>query len=104
MEHEAPGKIAESRPECHASVSGHHHCVVPARLGQLLAIDRCHLEGVGVDVKDMIILVLVDNGPFLDRAEWNAIVDTVRVESTAADQKGELLVIGCWRKLRLLGG
>src|SRR5262245_22245042 len=104
MEYEAPGKIAESRPECHASVSGHHHCVVPARLGQLLAVDRCHLEGIGVDVKDMIVLVLVDDRPLLDRAERNAMVDTVWVESTAADQKCELLVIGCWRKFRLLGG
>src|SRR5689334_4225958 len=103
MDHEAPRKVAESRPERHASVARHHHGVVPARLAQLLAIDRCHLEGIGVDVKDMIVVVLVDNRPLLDRAERNAMVDAVWVESTAADQKCELLVVRCWRKFRLLG-
>ena len=80
----------------------HHHRVAPDRLGQLLAVDRDHLEGIGVDVEDVVVLVLVDDDPFLDRAQGNALIDPVGVELPAADQIGEFLVVGGRRKLRLL--
>src|SRR5262245_27278507 len=103
VEDKAPSEIAKSRAKCHAAVSEHHHCVAPDRLNQLLAIDRHHLEGIGVDVEDMIIIVLIDDNPFLDRPKWDSMVDTIWVKSPTTDQKCELLVIGGGRKFRLLG-
>src|SRR5262245_19386105 len=103
MEDEAPDEIIKSRAKGHASVSGHHRRVAPDRLNRFLAIDRHHLEGIGVDVKDMIIVMLVDDRPFLDCPKRNSMVDAIWVKSPTTDQKRELLVIGCRRKFRLLG-
>jgi hypothetical protein len=42
--------------------------------------------------------MLVDDGPFLDRTERNALVDAVRIECAAADKETEFLVVcGGWK-------
>ena len=69
MENEASGEVEKAGAEGHAALARDHHRIAPVALGQLLAIDRHHLKGVGVDVEDMVVLMLVDDGPFLDRAE-----------------------------------
>ena len=99
---EAPGEIQKARAERHASLPWHHHRIAPILLGELLAIDRDHLERVGVDMKDVVVFMLVDDGPFLDRTERNALVDAIRVESAAADEEAEFLVVGGGWKFGLL--
>src|ERR1700686_3358415 len=61
-----------------------------------------NLEGIGMDVKYMVVGMLVDDGPFLDRAERDALIDAIRIENLAADQVRELLVIGGGWKFGLL--
>jgi hypothetical protein len=68
VQDKAPGEIPKSRAKGYVSVSGHHHCVVPTRLDQFLAIDCHYFEWIGVNVEDMIVIVLIDDGPLLDRA------------------------------------
>jgi hypothetical protein len=68
VQDKAPGEIPKSRAKGYVSVSGHHHCVVPTRFDQFLAIDCHHFEGIGVNVENMIVIVLIDDGPLLDRA------------------------------------
>ena len=77
---EAPGEIQKARAERHASLPRHHHCIAPIRLGELLAVDRDNLEGIGVDMKYMVVFMLVDDGPFLDRTERNTLIDAFRIE------------------------
>ena len=50
-------------------------------LGERLAVDRHHLERVGVDVEDVVVLVVVLDRPLLDRAERDRLVDAVGVEA-----------------------
>ena len=99
---EAPGEIQKATAEGHASFPRHHHRIAPIPLGELLAIDRDHLEGIGVDVKYMVTVIFVDDGPFLDRTEHNALIDAIRVETAAADDESEFLVIGGGWKFGLL--
>ena len=42
----------------------------------------------------MIVVMLVDDDPLFDGAERNALIDAIRVEAEAADEIGELLVVG----------
>ena len=53
-------------------------------------------------MKDMVVFMLVDDGPFLDRTELNALIDTIRVESPAANEEAEFLVVGGGRKFGLV--
>ena len=101
VQDEAAGEIEKARAEGHAALARHHHRIAPVALGELLAIDRHHLEGVGMDVEDVVVLMLVDDEPFLDRAQGNALIDPVGVEVAAADQVGEFLVVGGGRKFGL---
>src|SRR5258705_380643 len=91
---EAPGEIQKARAERHASLPRYHHRIAPIPLGELLAVDRDHLEGIGVDMKDMVVFVLVGDGPFLDCTERYALVNAIRIESAAADKETEFLVVG----------
>ena len=91
---EAPGKIQKARAERHASLPRHHHRIAPIPLGERRAIDRDQLEGIGVDMKDVVVFMLVDDGPFLDCTERYALVDAMRIESAAADEETEFLVVG----------
>ena len=56
-----------------------------------------------MDVEDVLVLLLVDDRPFLDRAKRDALVHTIGIEFLAADQEGELLVVRGGRKLGLIG-
>jgi hypothetical protein len=58
-------------------------------IGYLLPIDRDHLEGIGVNMNDVVVFMLVDDDPFLDRTERNALVDAIRIESAATDEETE---------------
>src|SRR5689334_22920335 len=102
VEHEAAGKVEKAGAEGHAAILRHHYRVAPIARGDGLAIDRHHLEGIGVDVKDMIVVMLVDDDPLFNRAERYALIDASRIEAAAADQIGELLIVGGGGKLRLL--
>ena len=86
MMDETPGEIQKPGAERHASLAGHHHRIAPVPLSELLAIDRDHLEGIGVDMEDVVVFMLVDDGPFLDRAKGNALIDAIGVEVAAADE------------------
>jgi hypothetical protein len=101
---EAPGEIQKARAERHASLPRHHHRIAPIPIDQLLPIDRDHLEGIGVDMKDVVVFMLVDDGPFLDRTERNALVDAIRIESAAADEETEFLIVGGGWKFGLIDG
>ena len=91
---EAPGEIQKARAESHASLPRHDHRIAPIPLGELLAINRDHLEVIGVDMKDVVVFMLVDDGPFLDCTELNALVDAIRIECATADEETEFLVVG----------
>ena len=56
-----------------------------------------------MDVEDVVIGMVVDHGPLLDRAETNALIDASRIEAAAVDQEAELLVGRGRRDLRLAG-
>jgi hypothetical protein len=95
---EAPGEIQKARAERDASLPRHHHRIAPIPIGELLAVYRDHLEGIGVDMKDVVVSMLVYNGPFLDRTERDTLVDAIRVESPAADEETEFLIVsGGWK-------
>ena len=104
MHDKMAGEVDEARAKGHAAISGHHHRVMPVPLGDRLAVDRHHLEGVGVDVEDMLVFMLVDDDPFLDGAERNALIGAGGIEAPAADVVGEFLVVGGGREFRLVDG
>jgi hypothetical protein len=81
--------IAPARAERHASLPRHQHRIAPILIGYLLPIDRDHLEGIGVNMNDVVVFMLVDDDPFLDRTERNALVDAIRIESAATDEETE---------------
>ena len=99
---ETSGEIQKATTERHASFPRHHHGIAPIPLGELLAVDRDHLEGIGVDMKDVVVCVLVDDGPFFDRTKLDALIDAIRVEGPATNEKAELLVVGGSRKFGLV--
>ena len=86
---EAPGEIEKAAAEGYAPVPRHHHGVAPIPLCERLAVDSDHLEGIGVDVKDVVVLVLVDDGPLFDRAKLDALIDAMRIESPATNEKAD---------------
>src|SRR5258708_33389985 len=92
VQNEAPAEIQKARAKGHASVPRHHHRVAPVPLGELLAIDRDHLEGISMDMKYMVVVMLVDDGPFLDRPQRNALVDAIGVETAATEEGSEVLI------------
>jgi hypothetical protein len=51
-------------------------------------------------MKYMVVVMLVDDGPFLDRPERDALVDAIRVETAAADEVSKFLIIAGRRKFR----
>src|SRR5258705_3407479 len=91
--HEASGEIQKATAEGHASIPRHHHRIAPVLLGELLAIDGNHLERIGVDMKYMVVVMLVEDSPFLDRPKRNALVNAIRVETAAADEGGKFLIV-----------
>lgn len=101
VQDEAAGEVLETGAEGHAPITWLHHRVPPDRLRDRLAIDLGELEGVGVDVKDVIAGIVVDDRPFFDGAEDDPLVDPVMIEDVTVDEKGELLVVGGRRILRL---
>ena len=40
-------------------------------------------------MNDVVVFMLVDDDPFLDRTERNALVDAIRIESAATDEETE---------------
>ena len=50
----------------------------------------------------MVAVIFVDDGPFLNRAEHNALIDAIGVEATAADEESKFLVVGGGWKIGLL--
>jgi hypothetical protein len=62
---EAPGEVEEAGAESDAPALRHDHRLVPSPLRERLAVNGHHLEGIGVD---MVVVMLVDDEPFLDRA------------------------------------
>jgi hypothetical protein len=53
-------------------------------------------------MKYMVVGMLVDDGPFLDGPKRNTLIDAIRVETAAADEVSEFLVVGGGWKFRLL--
>ena len=102
MQDETAGVIEKAGTYRHPAVARYDDRIAPDRVGQFLAIHRDHLEMVGVDMKNVVAGVSVDDRPFLDGAERNAVVDPVRVVAVAADQVSELLVFGRGRKFGLI--
>src|SRR6476646_5628778 len=98
--HEATREIEKTGAERYVSLAWHHHCIAPLARRDLLAIDCDHLERIGMNVKDVVGGLLIDDRPFLDGPKRNALTDTVRIESVAAHEVGEFLVVAGGRIFR----
>src|SRR3954465_11184754 len=93
VEHVDAGEIDEARAEhALAALALHDHGIPPFRHRQCLAIGRDHLERVGMDVEHVVVMLMgVDDGPLLDRAELHPLIDTAGVELLAVDEELEFL-------------
>src|SRR6266581_2710814 len=94
MQDEAAGKIEKPRPKGYAAFSWNHDCIAPYRRSQRLTIHGDRLERIRVDVEDMIAVIVIHDGPLLDGAERNALIDAIRIETPATDLERKLLIVG----------
>ena len=85
------GEILEAHAEGHAAVPRHDHRVQPDMFGQRPTVDLGHLHGIGVDVENVIVLMLIDDRPFFDRTEAHPLIDPIRIKTLAVDQEPEFL-------------
>ena len=75
--------------------------IAPLRHRQRLAVDRHDLERIGVDMKDVVVMLMrVDDRPLLDRTELDPLIDAVRIELLAIDEKTEFLPMAGSIRLR----
>jgi hypothetical protein len=91
VEHVFAGEVEEARAEGEAAIAWDVHRVHPYGLRQRLAIDLGHLHIIGVDVEDVVVLVLIDDRPFFHRAEAHSLIDPIWIENLAVDQEPEFL-------------
>src|SRR3954454_32628 len=93
VEHVDAGEIDEARAEHDLpALALHDHGIPPFRHRQRLAIGRDHLERVGMDVEDVVVMLMrVDDGPLLDRAELDPLIDPAGVELLTVDEELEFL-------------
>src|SRR5271156_1062200 len=96
-----PSAIPNHQPRRNATYHS-REAVQTTEASSLLAIDRDYLEGISVDVKYMVAVIFVDDGPFLNCAQHNTLIDAIGVEATAADEESKFLVVGGGRKFGLL--
>ena len=103
VEDEAPGEIEEARAEGRRCPSAAPSpCRANPRSASFSPLIATIWKGLVWMWKTWSSSSLVDDGPFLDRTERNALVDAIRVERAAADEEAEFLVVGGRRKFGLV--
>ncbi len=103
VHHVDPGVVEEARAERYgAALAFHDHRVAPLGRRQRLAVHFDDLEWIGVDVEHVVVVgVRVLDGPLLDRAQLDPLVDALRIELLVVDEEVEFLpVSGCIRLRR----
>ena len=79
VKHVLAGEIEEARTEGDAAIARDDRRVQPDGLLQRLAVDLGQQHIVDVDVEDVIVGRLVDDRPFLDGAQSNALIDPIGI-------------------------